>query len=93
MPDKNVPKNILEEIVAYKVDELMGISDMCRCERCRADVLAYVLNKLPSQYVVSLSGGIYSHFHALDTQAQANITTAVLNAIKKVREAPHHDVR
>jgi len=63
---------------------------MCCCERCRADVKALALNKLPPRYVVSVGGDVYSHFQALNMQNQINITAAVLTAIRIVRESPHH---
>lgn len=91
MADKSTPKNVLEDLVTYKLDELMQATDMCTCDRCRADVLAIVLNKLPSRYVSSNNGDIYARFQSLDFQMQANITTAILNAIDVVKKTPHHE--
>ena len=92
MSDKVVPKNVLEELVSYKLDELIKITYCCNCDRCRADVLAMALNKLPSRYVVSSSGDIYTRFQALSPQMQANITTVLINAIEVVKKAPRHDL-
>ncbi len=91
MTNKSTPKNILEDLVTYKLDELMQAADMCSCDRCRADVLAFALNKLPSRYVSSNNGDIYARFQSLDFQMQANITTAILNAIEVVKKTPHHE--
>lgn len=91
MADKSTPKNVLEDLVTYKLDELMKTTSMCTCERCRADVLAIVLNKLPSRYVSSNNGDIYARFQSLDYQMQANITTAILKAIEVVKKIPHHE--
>lgn len=91
MTNKSTPKNILEDLVTYRLDELMQAADMCTCDRCRADVLAFALNKLPSRYVSSNNGDIYARFQSLDFQMQANITTAILNAIDVVKKTPHHE--
>jgi competence protein ComFB len=84
------PKNIMEDLVECKLNELMRCAGMCCCERCRADVKALALNKLPPRYVVSVGGDIYSHFEAMNVQIQVNITAAVASAIRVVRESPHH---
>jgi competence protein ComFB len=91
MVGKAFPKNVMEDLVDCKLDEMMHAAKMCCCERCRADVLALVLNKLPSRYVVSVSGDVYTRFQALDTQMQADITAAIISAIEVVRQLPHHD--
>jgi competence protein ComFB len=84
------PKNIMEDLVEGKLNELMRSADMCCCGRCRADVKALALNKLPPRYVVSVGGDIYSHFAALGTQSQVDITSAIAAAIRIVRNSPHH---
>ena len=85
-----VPKNVLEELLSFRLNELIGTTDSCDCEQCRADILAMALNKLPSRYVVSATGDIFSRFQALSPQMQANITTTLLNAIDVVKKAPRH---
>ena len=84
------PKNIMEDLVEWKLSELMRSAGMCSCERCRADVKALALNNLPPRYVVSVSGDVYSHFDAMNVQMQVNITAAVASAIRIVRNSPHH---
>ncbi len=85
-----VPKNIMEDLVEFKLGDLIRCSGMCCCERCRADVKALALNKLPPRYVVSVGGDVYSHFAAMNVQTQVNITSAVAAAIRVVRKNPHH---
>lgn len=83
--------NMMEQMVEYKLPELMKASKMCTCERCRADVLALVLNELPPRYVVTRVGEAMTRFDLLNTQAQTNITTAIMLAVKKVSQNPRHD--
>jgi len=84
------PKNIMEDLVDGKLNELMRSANMCCCDRCRADVKAFALNMLPPRYVVSVGGDVYSHFEAMNMQSQINIMTAIVSAIRVVRENPHH---
>jgi len=84
------PKNIMEDLVENRLGDLMRSADMCCCERCRADVKALALNKLPPRYAVSAGGEVYSHFQELCTQSQVNITAAIMAAIQVVRQNPHH---
>jgi competence protein ComFB len=90
MATKIAPKNIMEDLVEVKLDELMRSAGMCCCERCHADVKALALNKLPPRYVVSTAGEVYSHFQELAAQNQINITTAIVAAIRTVHLNPHH---
>ena len=38
-------KNVMEEIVLLKVDEIMKTVDICQCEQCRLDIASIVLNQ------------------------------------------------
>jgi competence protein ComFB len=91
MAAKKLPKNIIEDLITYKLDELIEETDVCKCERCRTDIIAIALNKLPSRYVNSSGGDIMARMQALDDQMQANITTAILKAIEMVKKKPHHE--
>lgn len=90
MSQNKIPKNILEDLITYKLDELIKETDVCDCERCRTDIIAIALNKLPSRYVTSSSGDIMARMQSMDDQMQANITTAILKAIDSVKKTPHH---
>ena len=90
MATKVVPVNLMESLVESKLEELMQQEEMCCCEQCRMDVMALSLNNLPAKYTSSLSGDIFTRFHAMSTQFQADITAAVLKAIAAVRSNPRH---
>jgi competence protein ComFB len=84
------PKNIMEELVSSKLDEYMSSGAVCNCDRCRADVLAMTLNRLPPKYVVSVSGDVYSRYETMKAQLQADVTMALLNAIQVINTSPRH---
>ena len=54
--------NLMEETVLEKIDQLWPNTEYCKCERCRMDIAAYALNRLPAQYVQSLKEKVYYRF-------------------------------
>ena len=43
--------NYMEMAVREELPKLMGMrEDICKCEDCQCDIIAYALNKLPSKY-------------------------------------------
>ena len=91
MAAKSLPKNILEDLITYKLDDLIDSTGVCKCDRCRNDIIAIALNKLPSRYVSSAGGDIMARIQSMDDQMQANITTTILKAIDVVKTKPHHE--
>ncbi|MDL2237527.1 late competence development ComFB family protein [Christensenellaceae bacterium OttesenSCG-928-K19] len=88
--NKLLVANIMEEIVEAKLDIFMAQYDICKCDMCRADVLALALNKLPPKYVVSTSGDVYSRLQTTTTQMLAEITVALTSAVELVGKKPRH---
>lgn len=85
-PKKITSKNIMEDFVDSRMEELLKNADCCYCEQCRADIRTYALNNLPAKYVRSTSGNVYVRFQSLEPQLQTDITTAILNAIQVVKK-------
>lgn len=90
MKNKIVPKNIMEEVIDSKLDELMKASNICRCKYCRADVWTYALNNVTPKYAVSEKGDIHSHVTMQSGQMKTDVTAAILKAIEVVSRNPHH---
>jgi len=88
---KIVLKNYMEDIAARNIDEQLGRrSDVCKCERCRFDILAYTLNNLPSKYVVSDKGHIYTKLQEMETQFNADVTRVAYKAIEIIGKNKRH---
>lgn len=87
-----ISKNVMEDLVDCRMDELLKSADCCCCEQCRADIRTLSLNMLPAKYVVSVSGNVYVRFQTMEPQLQADITTAILNAIHVVQANPRHQI-
>jgi len=84
-------KNVMEELIEKKVDELINKdNEACDCERCRFDVLAIVLNRLPAKYIVSMQGEAYTKLEFLRLQYKVDIITEIIQAIELVKKQPNH---
>lgn len=69
---------------------LPQMEQYCRCNKCRRDMEAYALNRLPAKYVLSDKGVVYQKFDSLSVQSDAEITTAVIKAIETIGKNPNH---
>jgi len=85
-----VSKNISEELIDIHLDGCIRSTDVCDCERCRADIRAMALNAMPPLYVVTDLGDAYVRLDAMSIQSQADIITAIMNAINTVKKNPRH---
>jgi competence protein ComFB len=52
--------------------------------------MALVLNKLPSKYVVTLKGRVYTKLSELELQRKADIVKELTKAIEIVKNNPQH---
>jgi competence protein ComFB len=84
-------RNYMEDIVTAKLDGVLAQMDMCTCERCRLDIMAYVLNKMPPKYVVTVKGTMYAKLSLLQSQFDVDVLTNLITAAKLVKERPNHD--
>lgn len=84
-------KNIVEEMVIRKIDELQSSVNCCSCEKCRLDVASYALNNLPAKYVVTQKGELIGKLYMNNPQMEMDITSTVVRAFKLIGEHPKHD--
>ncbi len=82
--------NLYEEVVRRRATETMQQLGVCACDECLEDVCAIALNRLPSKYVSSRGGEVFSQFSINTTQGGAELTTALIMAAKKVSDNPRH---
>ena len=87
---EKVLKNIMEDIVEQRMDELLPQSGCCQSEVCRMDIKAIVLNKFPAKYVVTTTGEIMTRLNSYGRQNTADLTTAIMQAMEIVSKSPRH---
>lgn len=85
-------KNYMEELVEKKTDEILKLMNICKCEKCRLDIMALTLNSLPSKYVVSDKGALYTKVKELEQQFEVDVEAAIIRAAVFVSKNPKHNV-
>ena len=84
--------NYMENEVDVLLKELLkNYSDVCQCEHCLADIKALALNELKPHYVVTHKGELYTKLNEFSQQFEVDIYKALIDAIKVVKEKPHHE--
>ncbi len=84
--------NIMVECVTETIDSVLSMYDCCKCEKCRMDMIALALNRLPPRYVVRTSGAALTRFTLSREQEKAEVITAIVQAVELVSKNPRHDV-
>lgn len=84
--------NLMEETVLHKIEQLWPQTDYCKCDKCRLDIAAYALNRLPARYVQSFEGAMLHKFETSTTQTDIEITAVVYKAIQRIGEDPHSNM-
>ncbi len=83
--------NYLEDIVREELEKVLAdIKDICKCDKCKLDMIAWALNRLPSQYVVTEKGRIYTKLKEENMQVKVDVMIALTKAILSVSKNPQH---
>lgn len=88
-------RNYIELAVEEMADEVIRKyaeknPETCTCPRCRLDIMALALNNLPTRYVVTDEGGIFTKVAMELIGGRAQVVAAILNGIKVVSANPRH---
>jgi competence protein ComFB len=84
-------KNYMEDVVSDVYQELLNRTpELCKCDRCRQDVIALALTRLHGKYAVSAEGEIFAKLSREDRQVRATALVEILEAVKTVKEHPNH---
>lgn len=79
--------NAMESVVLEKLESVLARFKCCKCDRCKKDIVALALNKLPPRYRVLQEG---QPTPDPDAQTSAQILTAMIQAVLEVRNHPRH---
>ncbi|MCL2576725.1 MAG: late competence development ComFB family protein [Defluviitaleaceae bacterium] len=85
-------RNYMEDIIRSKMPSVLkNMPDICRCERCEMDRLAFALNNSPPKYVVTSKGKLYAKLNILQGQFEVDVIRAITDAAVRVDKQPRHD--
>lgn len=79
--------NLMEQLVADRLDAVFEKFNCCRCDKCRQDVAALALNALPAHYVVAQPEELP---RLLEEAPTKDIAGALVKAILHVKNHPQH---
>jgi hypothetical protein len=87
-PHRNtVMINVMERLVIEKLDSALSKFNSCKCDRCRQDIAAIALNKLPPKYVIIDKDEIDEY---IKNSSSEQVTSSIIQAIFTVRAHPRH---
>jgi competence protein ComFB len=84
-------KNYMEDLVADMLPAVLNRMNVCQCDRCKYDIMAYVLNKMPPKYVVTRKGQLYTKLYAFQQQFEVDVVAAITTGAAIVSAHPRHD--
>lgn len=84
-------KNYMEIVVEQMFDTTTQGIDICRCDRCKLDIMAIALNSLKPRYVVSDEGYVYVKANAFVQQFSTDVILAITKGAMVVSEHKNHD--
>ena len=83
--------NYMEDVAWDALEKILsGRDDICKCDRCKWDLVALTLNKFPPKYVVTQKGGVYTRLAELELQFKVDIVRELAVAMEVVRAKPNH---
>lgn len=83
-------RNHMETVVDEKLGDMLRNLDICKCNKCRMDIMAYALNLMSPKYVVTEKGDLYSRLEEFTPQFEVDVEVALTEALKVVSENPRH---
>ena len=83
--------NFMEDIVKEELDNLLAEKEnICKCVKCKLDMSAWALNRLPPKYIVSDKGRIFTRLQGVEAQFRADVTIELMKAVSKISKNPQH---
>ncbi len=81
--------NLMEELVAARLDTTLDRFNCCKCNKCKKDIAALALNRLKPRYVVMREDDEERRKEASE-QYGSEVTSALVQAIMVVKKEPRH---
>lgn len=83
--------NVMEQIMEHTdLEKQMRTYDVCMCSRCRVDVKALILTRLPAKYVVVDESSVAPIIGYYENKFKVRVLTEVIKACMDVKEKPRH---
>ncbi|MFA6384279.1 MAG: late competence development ComFB family protein [Candidatus Omnitrophota bacterium] len=84
-------QNYMEDVVQDELEILLSErDDICKCQKCKYDIMVMALNRLPTKYVITNRGRLYTKLSEQEAQFKADVVKELTMAITKVSRNPQH---
>lgn len=85
--------NYMEGAVIKNIERMLNRYDgVCKCTKCKLDIVALALNNLPPQYTVTDKGKLFTKIKEMDAQYEVDIFKEITKAIEVVSKHPRHEI-
>jgi len=84
-------QNYMEDVVQDELELLLSErDDICKCQKCRFDMMVWALNRLPPKYVITDRGRLYTKLKEQEVQFKADVVKELTKAILCISKNPQH---
>ena len=84
-------QNYMEEVVQDELELLLEErNDVCKCQKCRFDIMVWALNRLPPKYVITDRGRLYTKLKEQEIQFKTDVVKELTKGIDVIRKNPKH---
>lgn len=84
-------KNYMEVLVEQMFDTATKDIAICKCKKCKLDIMAIALNSLQPRYAVTHEGSVYVKLNMLGQQFSTDILSSLVRAAMIVKDDEHHE--
>lgn len=86
-------KNIIKDVAQDFLETSLALRyDICTCNICKNDMLAYILSRLPAQYVTTEQGALHTVGEQGKLENREEIARVTLAAIETISNNPRHNL-
>lgn len=83
--------NVMEQILSHtNLEKHMKTYGVCTCSRCRADVKALILTRLPAKYVVVDESSVAPIIGYYESKFRVRLLTEIIKSCMDVKDSPRH---
>ena len=83
--------NIMEDKVLTTVNKAAGQLGCCTCNKCKVDLAAYVLNRIPPKYVDTEKGALYTRANHMSSDFDTKLLKEVTQAAATIGKPVGHN--
>ncbi len=85
-------RNVMEDIISKYLDDMLAMRfDICTCDICKQDIIAFALTRLPPKYVTTDSGAIHTIIEQVRVEKSSLILKELVVAIRTITSNPRHE--